>query len=124
MFDWLFPGWTAPGVLAAIVALRTLCNVGLTLAVRDATDSPSAVGVAAALTAVSLVLTVGVLRGAFGLQTSHAETVVQAALLVVTGVVVARGDGMGRRLAAVAGAVAVLLYLLSIPLFGEATVAP
>lgn len=124
MFDWLFPGWTAPWLLTVLVALRTLCNVGLTAAVRDASDSTAAVGAAAALTVASTVLTVGVLRGAFGLTVSHVESLVQLTLLALAAVVVARGDGTGRRRAVVAGAAAVLLYLFSIPLFGEATVAP
>lgn len=124
MFDWLFPGWTSPWLLTAIVALRTLCNVGLTVAVRDATEISLPVAAAAALTVASTVLTVGVLRGTFGLSVSHVETVVQVVLLVLAGIIVSRSNGPGRSRAIVAGAGAVLLYLFSIPLFGEATVAP
>ncbi|NHX35532.1 MULTISPECIES: hypothetical protein [Halolamina] len=124
MFDRLFPGWTAPGLLAALVALRTLRNVALTASMGEASDSPVAVLVGAALTLASFVLTVGVLRGTFGLTLSHVESLLQVALLVLAAAVVRRGDGDGRRRAVVAGVAAVLLYLFSIPLFGEATVAP
>ncbi|MFW5935171.1 MAG: hypothetical protein ACOCQL_04910 [Halolamina sp.] len=126
VFDWLFPGWTGAGLITLIVTLRTLCNVGLTAAVREASDSALAVVAAAALTCASLVLTVGVIRGAFGITVSHVESLIQVTLLVLAGVVVARGDGSkrGRNVAVLAGAGAVVLYLFSIPLFGEATVAP
>lgn len=126
MFEWLFPGWTAPGLLALVVTLRTLCNLGLTASMWDASDSTLAVLAGGSLTVASGVLTVGVLRGAFGLAVSHGESIVQLTLLVLAAVVVARGGGSkrGRNLALLAGVGAVLLYLVSIPLFGEATVAP
>lgn len=126
MFDWLFPGWTAPGLLALVVTLRTLCNVGLTAAMWDASGSRLAVAAGGALTVASTVLTVGVLRGAFGLTVSHVESLLQVTLLVLAGVVIARGEASNRwrNRALVAGLAAVLLYLFSIPLFGEATVAP
>jgi hypothetical protein len=98
VFDRLFPGWIEPGLLGLVVALRTLCNAGLTAALSDATHSRLAAGADGALTAASTVLTV---------------------------VVVARGDpsnGWWNRGVAAVGAVG--LYLFSMPLLGEATVAP
>ncbi len=126
MFDWLFPNWTSPAFLTLLVALRTLCNLGLTASIRDATGSVLAVAAGGALTVASTVLTVGVLRGAFGITVSHGESLVQLTLLVLAAVVVLRGeaDSRARNLAILAGTAAVLLYLVSIPLFGEATVAP
>ena len=126
MFDWLFSTWTSPGTLALLVALRTVCNVGLTASIRDASDSVFAVAAGAALTVASAVLTVGVLRGTFGITVSHVESLVQLTLLVLAAAVVLRGDAgsRARNWAILAGAAAVLLYLVSIPLFGEATVAP
>ncbi|WP_053947494.1 hypothetical protein [Halolamina sediminis] len=125
MFDWLFPGWTAPGVLTALVVTRTLCNLGLTAAIREASESVLGVVAGGALTVASTVLTVGILRGTFGITVSHVESILQLALLMLAGVVVLReGSTRGRSWAILAGAGAVLLYLFSIPLFGEATVAP
>lgn len=126
MFDWLFPEWSAPGLLALVVALRTLCNAVLTASMWDASESRLAVVAGGTLTVATTVLTVGVLRGAFGLTVSHVESLLQLTLLVLTAVVVARGNGRnrGRNRAVVAAVAAVLLYLFSIPLFGEATVAP
>lgn len=126
MLDWVFPGWTAPELLALIVTLRTVCNVGLTTSMWDASRSALAAVAGGALTVASTVLTVGVLRGAFGLSVSHVESLVQLTLLGLAAVVVARGDPseQWRNRAVIAGVGAVLLYLVSIPLFGEATVAP
>lgn len=126
MFDWLFPGWTGAGLLTLVVALRTLCNAVLAASMWDATRSRLPVAAGGALTVASTVLTVGVLRGAFGLRVSHFEGLLQLTLLVLAAVVVARGHGSkrGRNWAVLAGAGAVVLYLFSIPLFGEATVAP
>ncbi|GAB7013647.1 hypothetical protein [Halolamina salina] len=125
MFEWLFPGWTSPGLLTALVVARTLCNLGLTAAIREASESAVAVAAGGALTVATTTLTVGVLRGTFGITASHVESLLQLALLVLAGVVVLREGGTrGRNWAILASAGAVLLYLFSIPLFGEATVAP
>ena len=126
MFDWLFPTWTAPGLLTLVVALRTLCNGVLTASMWDASRSRLALVAGGALTIASTGLTIGVLRGTFGLTVSHVESLVQLSLLVLAAIVVAVGEGSSRsrNRAIVAGVAAVLLYLFSIPLFGEATVAP
>ena len=126
MFDWLFPNWSAPEILTLIVALRTLWNVVLTLSIREAAESLPPVVASGALTAASTVLTVGVLRGTFGITVSHVESLVQLTLLLLAVVAVRRGDASSRARNGViiGGTAAVVLYLLSIPLFGEATVAP
>ena len=126
MFDWLFPNWTAPEIVTLLVALRALWNVVLTLSIREAAESLPPVVAAGALTVASTVLTVGVLRGDFGITVSRVESLVQLTLLALAVVVVRRGDGSRRARNGViaGGTAAVVLYLLSIPLFGEATVAP
>lgn len=123
MFDWLFPGWTPAWAVVAVVALRVLCNVGLTAAVREAAGDAETV-TAAALTLCSAGLTVAVLRGDLGRPASYAEFVVQLSLLGIVAAAVLRGDGGGRRRAIVAGCGALVLLLVSVPLYGEATVAP
>ncbi|WP_435116918.1 hypothetical protein [Halolamina sp. C58] len=135
MFDWLFPNWTPAWAVAALVALRLLANLGLTGAVRAAADDAETVS-AAVLTFTSTVLTVAVFRGALGQTASYVEFVVQLSLLGIAAVAVARGDGRhtftlfgrptgtARSVAAVAAVLALSLLLVSIPLYGEATVAP
>jgi len=135
VFEWLFPNWTPAWVVVAVVGLRLLGNLGLTAAVRGAADDTQTVAVAA-LTVTSAVLTVAVLRGDLGQTASHVEFVVQLSLLAIATVAVARGAGTyvftlrgrpiatARSVAAVAAALTLSLLLLSIPLYGEATVAP
>ena len=135
MFDWLFPTWTPSWAIAAVVALRLLGDLGLLAAVRVAGDAAESVAVAA-LAFCSTVLTVAVFRGTLGQTASHVEFVVQLSLLGIAAVAVRRGAGertlaiagrpaaTARSLALVAGILAFALLVLSIPLYGEATVAP
>jgi len=135
VFEWLFPNWTPAWAVAAVVALRLLGNLGLTAAVRGAADDAEAVA-AAALTFTSAFLTIAVLRGDLGQTASYVEFVVQLSLLGIATVAVARGDGTrtfsllgrptasARSVAAVAAFLALSLLVVSIPLYGEATVAP
>ena len=135
MFEWLFPNWTPAWVVAVLVGLRLLGNLGLTAAVRVAADDAAAV-TAAALTLTSTVLMVAVLRGDLGQTASYVEFLLQLSLLGIAAVAVARGDGKrtftllgrptatARSVAAVAALLALSLLLVSIPLYGEATVAP
>ncbi|QKY21554.1 hypothetical protein B4589_014660 [Halolamina sp. CBA1230] len=135
MFEWLFPNWTPAWVVAVLVGLRLLGNLGLTAAVRVAADDAATV-TAAALTLTSTVLMVAVLRGDLGQTASYVEFLVQLSLLGIAAVAVARGDGKrmftllgrptatARSVAAVAALLALSLLLVFIPLYGEATVAP
>lgn len=135
MFEWLFPNWSAPASLAALVGVKLLLDVALTALVA----ATSAVGesrwsaltvVAAGLAVVSTVLTVLVLRGTLGLGASYVGFLVHAALLVLAGYAVYSTPSSRRRVAVprrvtvpvFLGAIAVALVL--IPLYGEATVAP
>ena len=126
MFEWLFPNWTNPGVLAAVVAGRTLLNGGLTAVVARAAGHRSLLAVvAAAVTVASAAVTVLVLRGTLGHGPSLAEMAAQLCLLALAGAAVYRHPSRGRVAAVALLTVAVLaLGLLMVPIYGEATVAP
>ncbi|WP_231190073.1 hypothetical protein [Haladaptatus sp. DYF46] len=79
----------------------------------------------AVLTALSAVLMVTVLRGSLGLNASYFEFVLQLILLILTGYAIASNPEDGRwRVTVVISLGAILLLLIMIPLYGEATVAP
>lgn len=121
----LFPGWSNPLGLVALVASRFVVNVSVSaLAVRTLPSPTPLVAVGA--TVLSLVLTVGVLRpGLLGLQASYLEAVVQLTLVAVA---VYAGYTSSSRTLTVLGAVTAILALallaVSVPIYGEATVAP
>lgn len=126
MFGWLFPEWSNPALLTAIVGARACVNVGLTTIVAKSTSVTSRFTVVTAvLTVLSAVLVVTVLRGGLGLDASYLEFLLQITLLVLAGYVVASNPEsrrLGVTVALSLGAVALLL--ITIPLYGEATVAP
>ncbi|QLG62187.1 hypothetical protein [Halorarum salinum] len=126
MFEWLFPTWTNPAVLALIVGARTLANGALAVLVaRSRSPGTAITGVAAGLALLSTALTVSVLRGDLGLGASYLEFAVQVALVGLAGVAVRSNPSTGRwRATALAAFCAVGLLLITIPLYGEATVAP
>ncbi|MFH5800851.1 hypothetical protein [Haladaptatus sp. CMAA 1911] len=126
MFEWLFPQWSNPTFLAAIVGTRIFINLILTTIVAKATSATSgSTVVMAVLTVLSAVLMVVVLRGGLGLNASYLEFLLQVTLLVLTGYVVASTCENGRWRVTVAVSLgAIVLLLIMIPLYGEATVAP
>jgi hypothetical protein len=130
MLEWLFPGWSNPALLLAFVAARVAVNALLTALVAGAVGRRSRrVTAMAAWTVGSALLQVLLLRpGGLGLGSSYVELGGQLVLLVLAGgTLYARGDGQppARR---VAGLLALLvglgLLLFTIPLYGEAFVAP
>lgn len=127
MFEWLFPNWTNPHVLAALVAARALLDVSLTAVVADALGIRSpATAVAATVTLLSPVVMVLVLRpDGLGYPASLAELTSQLGLLAVAGYAV-YADPSPRRVAvaAVVSLAALALAVVMIPIYGEATVAP
>ena len=127
MFDWLFPNWSSPVTVAAIVALRLLVDTGLVAAVARSTQPRSRpTAAAAALTFVSTLLMVSVLRpGGAGRTGSYVEIGLQFVLLGVAGYATYENPSTRRwaTFAALAGG-AILLLLPAIVLYGEATVAP
>ncbi|SDM82204.1 hypothetical protein SAMN04487949_2704 [Halogranum gelatinilyticum] len=127
-FDWLFPTWSDPLAIAVFVGLRVLANSSLTLLVaRVAGSAAVATKILAGGTALSAVVTVSVLRpGGLGLTASYVELLVQVGLLVIAGYAVYsrptdRRTGLATALVLV---VAALLTLATVPLYGEALVAP
>lgn len=126
MFEWLFPHWSTPALLTAIVGARIFTNIVLTMIVAKSTSAMSSfTGAAAVLTALSAVLMVIVLRGGLGLNASYLEFLLQVTLLVLTGYVIFSTPENGRLKVTVAVSLsAILLLLIIIPLYGEATVAP
>jgi hypothetical protein len=128
MFDWLFPNWSDPASLVALLSVRLACNVGLTgvvarrLGPRHRRTIAMAVG-----TLVSTVVSTLVLRpDGPGLTASHAEQLLQLLLILVAGYTVAR-DPRGLRgvlPALVVGLVALFLGLVMVIVYGEALVAP
>lgn len=126
MFEWLFPQWSNPAFLAAIVGARIFINLVLTTIVAKSTSATSrSTVVMAVLTVLSAVLMVVVLRGGLGLNASYIEFLLQVILLVLTGYVIALNPENRRLRATVAVSFgAIVLLLIMIPLYGEATVAP
>lgn len=127
VFEWLFPNWSNPAAVAAVVGLRLLVDTGLVGLVATATGRRSrrSVGVAA-LTVLSAVLMVSVLRpGGAGQPGSYVELSLQFVLLGLAGHATYENPSTRRWIAFVVLAVgAVLLLLPAIVLYGEATVAP
>lgn len=126
MFEWLFPGWTNPHVLALLVGARLLFDAGLTAVVaRSLGVRSSATAAAAGASVCSAATTVLVLRGVFGTHAANVELLVQLGLVVLAGVAASRRRATGTLLGfALAAAGALVLGLLAVPLYGEATVAP
>lgn len=127
MLDWLFPNWSDPATVAAVVVLRLLLDVALVAFVARAAGRRSrATVLGAALTLLSAILMVSVLRpGGAGQFGSYLELAFHGVLLGLGGYA-AYGERSTRRwleFAALAFAALVLL-LPAIVLYGEATVAP
>lgn len=127
MFEWLFPNWSNPAAVVALVAARVGVDAALTAAVADAVGRRSlpAVGAATA-TLLSGVLMVLVLRpGGPGLRASYVELLLQVGLVVVAGYVAYAHRSTARRATVAAAGTGVLaLLLVSVPIYGEALVAP
>ncbi|WP_227380469.1 hypothetical protein [Haladaptatus halobius] len=126
MFERLFPHWSNPALLAAIAGMRIFINLVLTMIVAKATSATSRSTVAmVVLTVLSAVLMVIVLRDGLGLNASYLEFLLQVTLLVLTGYIVASNPENRRWRVIVAVSLgAIVLLLIMIPLYGEATVAP
>jgi hypothetical protein len=113
-------------VVAGIVGIRVLFNGGLTaLVAKSGSPTSRAAICAAVLTALSAGLTAGVLLGVLGLAASYLESLLQVALVVLTGYVVRSNPSPGRVRATIAISLCALaLLLLVIPVYGDALVAP
>lgn len=125
VFDSVFPGWSNPAGIAALVAGRFLLNASASLLVARTLRSPFP-AVAVGATVCSLVLAVAVLRpGLAGIRASYVEALVQLGLVVIVAYAGYSSSSRGTAIAAAVVAVlALALLLVSLPLYGEATVAP
>lgn len=125
--EWLFPGWASPTAIAGFVAVRMLCSAGLVgviAAIRGRQAPLTAAAAATALLAAGLLI--AVLRGTAGQAASFLEVGLQLLLVAVTGTLAATETTSRRiRIGAVVGILVTLVLLAaSVPLYGEATVAP
>ncbi|WP_224448851.1 hypothetical protein [Haloprofundus salilacus] len=127
MFEWLFPGWSNPAGLAAFVGLRILLNVALTaLAARAVGRRATTTAAMAAGTALSGTMLILLLRpGVLGHTASYVELAVQLAIVVLGGYIAYADCSTKRRVATVTALVTALaLLLFTVPIYGEAFVAP
>lgn len=127
MFDVLFPNWSNPAAVAAVVALRVLVDAGLVALVAGGTGMQSRRTVGAVvLTLLSATLMASVLRPGGAEQLgSYVELSFHLALFVLAGHATYSDPSRRRWLAFVALAVGAFLLLLpAVVLYGEATVAP
>lgn len=127
MFESLFPTWSNPFAIAILVLVRTLLNVFLTAIVAHAAGIRATLtAVVAAGTVISAVMMVLLLRpGVLGHAASYVEMSLQVGLIAVAGYVVYTHDSGVHWLVAVIvslGSIAMLVF--TIPVYGEAFVAP
>ena len=121
----MFPGWSNPAGLVALVAARFVVNLSASLVAARALRSPfPAIAVGGAV--VSLLLAVAVIRpGLAGIRASYVEALLQFGIVALT---VYAGYTSSSRWVTVAAAAVALLALaglaVSLPIYGEATVAP
>ncbi|WP_224333957.1 hypothetical protein [Haloprofundus halobius] len=127
MFEWLFPGWSNPLAMTVFVGLRVLLNVALTVltarSVGRRAPSTLLVGVGTLVSAVMMVL---LLRpGVLGYSASFVEFALQLLLVALAGYAAFAAGSKQRRVTTVTiivGAIALLLF--TVPIYGEAFVAP
>ena len=127
MLELLFPNWSNPLGIALFLAVRLACNVGLTATVAGRMGRRPRTVALATGTLASTVLAVLVLRpGVLGVRASLVEVLLQASLVGVTLVTTYQRPEGWRAVVATVGlvAVALLLGLVTIPVYGEALVAP
>lgn len=127
MVEWLFPNWSNPAAIAAVVAVRTLLNAALAGVVAASVGWRSRLtAAAAAVTLGSALVMVLVLRpGVLEHRASLVDLVAQLGLLALGGYAVSRDPTIGRAAAfAVVALVTLAVGMYTVPLYGEATVAP
>ncbi|KTG09146.1 hypothetical protein AUR64_15230 [Haloprofundus marisrubri] len=127
MFEWLFPGWSNPFAMVVFVSLRILLNAALTgLTARSAGRRSPLTLLVGAGTLVSAVMVVLLLRpGGLGYTASFVEFALQLVIVALAGYAVLSTDSKRRRVTTattIVGALALLLF--SVPIYGEAFVAP
>ena len=126
MFEWLFPNWSSPAAVTGLVALRLGLDVALVAIVVRTRGPHSRLAIlGAALTLLSAVAMVWVLRTGQGRPASLLEFGFQFSLLALAGYATRANPSRRRWLAFLAVAVPVVFLLVpAVVLYGEATVAP
>ena len=126
MFEWLFPNWSNPAAVTAVVALRLGLDLALVAIVVRTRGSRSRLAIlGAALTLLSGVAMVWVLRTGEGRAASFLELGFQVVLFGLAGYATYANPSRRRWLAFLAVAVPVVVLLVpAVVLYGEATVAP
>ncbi|WP_224268141.1 hypothetical protein [Haloprofundus salinisoli] len=127
MFEWLFPEWSNPLGLTAFVGLRILFNVALTALAASAVGRRAPLTAAmAAGTLLSATMVILLLRrGTLGYTASFVEFGIQLAIVVLAAYVAYGDHSMKRRVATATTLVGALtLLLFTVPIYGEAFVAP
>lgn len=127
MVDWLFPNWSNPLMVTALVGVRILFNVYLTVMVSQTVGRRTVhTGIMGTTTLLSGVLTILLLRpSGLGHNLSYVESILQAVLLAIAGYVVYSSSWEMRQLVAVVVILAAtVLLVVMIPVYGERFVAP
>ncbi|GAA0298594.1 hypothetical protein [Halarchaeum salinum] len=126
MVPWPLAGWSDPASVATLLVVRVACNVALCLLVASADGTRARSTIAAVtLTGCSAVLMTVVVGGTFGRPAGLLDIGVQVVLLVLAGYATCSSSARWRTLAFGSAALSTIaLLLLSIVLYGEATVAP
>ncbi|MFY4812589.1 hypothetical protein ACOJIV_07725 [Haloarcula sp. AONF1] len=126
MFEWLFPNWSNPLTITALVSVRIFLNVYLTVAVSEIVGRRTAY-TATMGTATFLfgVLTILLLRpNGLALGLPYVESVLQVVLIAIAGYVVYSSPWKVRRIVTVLAIVsATALLVIMIPVYGERFVA-
>lgn len=126
MIDWLFPQWSNPALVMAVVALRLPFDAALVGLMMRANGRRSCLAIlGAALTVLSAVLMVWVLQTGEGRLASYLELALQGVLVGLAGYATYRNPSRRRWRAFVLVAFVVTILLMpAVVLYGEATVAP
>ena len=126
VLEWLFPNWSSPVGVAAIATSRLLVDAKLVWLVARADGRRSRIAIlGAALTVLSAVSMVWVLRTGEGRLAVLLDLAFQGALVGLAGYATRRNPSAGRWPAFAAVAlVAIVVLLPALVLYGGATVAP
>lgn len=125
--EWLFPTWSSPCGLVAVLAVRFCLHGGLVAVAADARGWPRPLPLAlSALAVLSAGLAVGALRpGGLGERAGDVDLLLQLVALALAGVAVAANPSKRRVIAAVGLGLAVLVVgFFTMIAYAEMFVAP
>jgi len=127
VFEPLFPNWSSPAAIAGFVALVAASNAALVALVATASwGDRRRTALAATVAVASVAAAVSVVRvGGLGTVGGNAELLARLVLILAAGhAVVSRPTAVRIAAGAVAVGGALVLLVFTVPLYGEATVAP